>query len=56
MLRSPPSPAATSSTRNVTRYADNRALLHDDFRKLAFARFAPADGAFYLYADVTSDR
>ncbi len=38
--------------RNVTRYADNRALLLEELPKAAFAGFAPADGAFYLYADV----
>jgi aspartate/methionine/tyrosine aminotransferase len=37
---------------NVARYARNRALLLDELPKAGFARFAPADGAFYLYADV----
>jgi len=37
---------------NVARYALNRALLLDELPKAGFARFAPADGAFYLYADV----
>ncbi len=37
---------------NVARYAANRALLLDELPKAGFERFAPADGAFYLYADV----
>jgi aspartate/methionine/tyrosine aminotransferase len=37
---------------NVARYADNRALLLDELPKAGFERFAPADGAFYLYADI----
>jgi aspartate/methionine/tyrosine aminotransferase len=37
---------------NVARYARNRALLLDELPKAGFSRFAPADGAFYLYADV----
>src|SRR5713226_2909765 len=37
---------------NVARYARNRALLLDELPKAGFAGFAPADGAFYLYADV----
>jgi aspartate/methionine/tyrosine aminotransferase len=37
---------------NVARYADNRALLLEELPKAGFAGFAPADGAFYLYADV----
>jgi aspartate/methionine/tyrosine aminotransferase len=38
---------------NVARYARNRALLLDELPKAGFSRFAPADGAFYLYADVS---
>jgi aspartate/methionine/tyrosine aminotransferase len=38
--------------RNVARYAANRALLLEELPKAGFDRFAPADGAFYLYADV----
>jgi len=34
-------------------YARNRALLLDRLPKLGLARFAPPDGAFYVYADVT---
>lgn len=37
---------------NVARYARNRALLLEELPKAGFTRFAPADGAFYLYADV----
>jgi aspartate/methionine/tyrosine aminotransferase len=37
---------------NVARYAENRALLLEELPKAGFTRFAPADGAFYLYADV----
>jgi len=37
---------------NVARYAANRALLLAELPKAGFTRFAPADGAFYLYADV----
>ena len=38
--------------RNVARYAENRALLLDELPKAGFDRLAPADGAFYLYADI----
>jgi aspartate/methionine/tyrosine aminotransferase len=38
---------------NVARYAANRALLLSELPKAGFTRFAPADGAFYLYADVS---
>ena len=37
---------------NVARYAENRALLLAALPKAGFERFAPADGAFYLYTDV----
>lgn len=37
---------------NVRRYAANRALLLAELPKAGFDRLAPADGAFYLYADV----
>jgi aspartate/methionine/tyrosine aminotransferase len=36
----------------VARYAENRALLLKQLPKAGFDRFAPADGAFYLYADI----
>ena len=38
---------------NVRRYAANRDLLLAELPKADFDRFAPADGAFYLYADVS---
>ena len=37
---------------NVARYAANRALLLDALPRLGLAGIAPADGAFYLYADI----
>lgn len=37
---------------NVVRYARNRALLLDQLPAAGFDRMAPADGAFYLFADV----
>jgi aspartate/methionine/tyrosine aminotransferase len=37
---------------NVARYAANRALLLEELPKAGFTRFAPTDGAFYIYADV----
>jgi aspartate/methionine/tyrosine aminotransferase len=37
---------------NIARYAENRALLLEELPKAGFDRLAPADGAFYLYADV----
>ncbi|MEA4839032.1 MAG: aminotransferase class I/II-fold pyridoxal phosphate-dependent enzyme [Rhodospirillaceae bacterium] len=38
---------------NVARYAQNREVLLDGLPKAGFDRLAPADGAFYLYADVS---
>ena len=38
---------------NVARYAANRALLLDSLPAVGFDRLAPAEGAFYLYADVS---
>jgi aspartate/methionine/tyrosine aminotransferase len=38
---------------HVTRYAVNRALLVDGLRALGIGKLAPADGAFYVYADVS---
>jgi aspartate/methionine/tyrosine aminotransferase len=38
---------------NVARYARNRALLLDRLPAAGFDRLAPAEGAFYLYADVS---
>jgi aspartate/methionine/tyrosine aminotransferase len=37
---------------NVRRYAENRRLLLTELPKIGITRFAPADGAFYLYADL----
>ncbi len=37
---------------HVARYAGNRALLLDGLRGLGIDRLAPADGAFYVYADL----
>ena len=37
---------------HVERYRGNRALLLDGLRGLGFDRLAPADGAFYVYADI----
>ena len=37
---------------NVARYAKNRELLLDRLPQAGFDRLAPADGAFYIYADV----
>ena len=37
----------------MARYRDNRRLLLDGLPAAGFDRLAPADGAFYLYADVT---
>ena len=36
----------------MARYATNRALLLDRLPGIGFDRLAPADGAFYIYADV----
>jgi aspartate/methionine/tyrosine aminotransferase len=38
---------------NVARYAANRSLLLNELPDAGFDTFAPADGAFYLYADVS---
>jgi aspartate/methionine/tyrosine aminotransferase len=38
---------------NVARYGANRALLLNELPAAGFDRLAPADGAFYLYADVS---
>jgi aspartate/methionine/tyrosine aminotransferase len=37
---------------HVARYAGNRAVLLDGLRALGLDRVAPADGAFYVYADI----
>jgi aspartate/methionine/tyrosine aminotransferase len=38
---------------NVRRYAENRARLLRQLPQAGFDRLAPADGAFYIYADVS---
>ncbi len=38
---------------NVARYRRNRDLLLDELPRAGFDRLAPADGAFYIYADVS---
>ena len=38
---------------NVRRYAENRELLLLQLPRAGFDRLAPADGAFYIYADVS---
>lgn len=38
---------------HVQRYAGNRALLLDGLPRLGIDRLAPADGAFYAYADIS---
>ena len=38
---------------HVTRYATNRGLLLNGLRRLGIDRLAPADGAFYVYADIS---
>ena len=46
-------PEATAELEgHVTRYAANRALLLEGLPGLGITRLAPADGAFYVYADV----
>jgi aspartate/methionine/tyrosine aminotransferase len=37
---------------HVTRYAVNRSLLLDGLARIGIDKLAPADGAFYVYADV----
>ena len=39
---------------NVARYARNREVLLRRLPESGFEKFAPADGAFYIYADVSS--
>lgn len=39
--------------RHVNRYATNRGLLLDGLRRLGIDKLAPADGAFYVYADIS---
>ena len=37
----------------VARYAENRAILLEGLPRAGFADLAPADGAFYIYADIS---
>ncbi len=37
----------------MARYAANRELLLDGLAKLGLTKLAPADGAFYVYADIS---
>ncbi|MGE3712714.1 MAG: aminotransferase class I/II-fold pyridoxal phosphate-dependent enzyme, partial [Hyphomicrobiaceae bacterium] len=46
--------AAGELEANRSVYAANRRLLLDGLPKVGIAEFAPADGAFYLYADVSA--
>ncbi len=39
---------------NVARYAQNRQILLSGLPKAGFDRLAPVDGAFYVYADISS--
>jgi aspartate/methionine/tyrosine aminotransferase len=39
---------------HVRRYARNRAVLLEELPRAGFADLAPADGAFYVYADVSA--
>jgi len=39
---------------NVARYGRNRAVLLKHLPELGFEKFAPADGAFYIYADIAA--
>ncbi len=38
---------------NVARYAKNREILLNELPKAGFDKLAPADGAFYIYADIS---
>lgn len=38
---------------NLATYARNRQLMMDELPKIGFDKFAPPDGAFYIYADVS---
>lgn len=44
--------SAEEVTANVARYARNREILLDQLPRVGFDRLAPADGAFYIYADI----
>lgn len=38
----------------VARYAENRRILLEELPKIGFTKFAPAEGAFYIYADISN--
>lgn len=38
---------------NLSTYAENRRILTEELSKIGFGNFAPADGAFYIYCDVS---
>jgi aspartate/methionine/tyrosine aminotransferase len=44
-----------AAAENVARYAASRALVLSRLDDLGWSRVAPADGAFYVYADVSGD-
>jgi aspartate/methionine/tyrosine aminotransferase len=46
-------PSYAEADGHAARYAVNRALLLDGLAGLGITRLAPADGAFYVYADVS---
>ena len=39
---------------NIKRYARNRSILMNELPSAGISNFAPADGAFYIYADVSN--
>ncbi|KEO59294.1 pyridoxal phosphate-dependent aminotransferase [Thioclava indica] len=39
---------------NRAAYAQNRAMMLEELPKMGFSRIAPPDGAFYIYADVST--
>ena len=45
--------AVTEADGHLHQYAANRALLLDGLRSIGLDRLAPADGAFYVFADVS---
>ena len=45
--------ATAELDRTVTTYRRNRDVLLDSLRRMGFERLAPADGAFYVWADVS---
>ncbi len=47
-------PAMAEARGNVERYARTRARLLDRLHELGWDQVAPADGAFYLYADISA--